>query len=92
MANTPLSSNKDKFIGSLDHPVYGTDSFGQVGAQGEIAYDTRNNLGYATRGFLVRVAGAIYPGAWDVESAFGSLDGEARTYMTARIPTARPLP
>ena len=86
-ANTPLSSNKDKFIGSLDHPVYGTDSFGQVGAQGEIAYDTRNNLGYATRGFLVRVAGAIYPGAWDVESAFGSLDGEARTYMTARIPT-----
>ena len=86
-ANTPLSSNKDKFIGSLDHPVYGTDSFGQVGAQGEILYDTRNNPGYATRGFFVRVAGVVYPEAWDVESAFGSIDGEARTYVTARIPT-----
>ena len=56
-SNTPLSSNKNKFIGTLDHPVYGTDSFGQVGAQGEILYDTRDNPGYATRGFFVRVAG-----------------------------------
>ncbi len=86
-ANTPLSSNKDKFIGSLDHPLYGTDSFGQVGAQGEIAYDTRDNPAYATRGFSVRVAGAVYPKIWDVKSAFGSIDGEARTYLTARIPT-----
>ena len=86
-SDTPLSSNKDKFIGSLDHPLYGTDSFGQVGAQGEILYDTRNNPGYTTRGFFVRVAGAVYPGVWDVESPFGSIDGEARTYATARIPT-----
>ncbi len=86
-ANTPLSSNKDKFIGSLDHPLYGTDSFGQVGAQGEIAYDTRDNPAYATRGFSVRVAGAVYPKIWDVKSAFGSIDGEARTYVTAPIPT-----
>ena len=86
-SNTPLSSNKNKFIGSLDHPVYGTDSFGQLGAQGTILYDTRNNPAYTTRGFLVRVAGAVYPGVWDVASAFGSIDGEARTYATARIPT-----
>ena len=86
-SNTPLSSNKDKFIGSLDHPLYGTDSFGQVGAQGKIAYDTRDNPAYATRGFSVRVAGAVYPKIWDVKSAFGSIDGEARTYVTARIPT-----
>ena len=86
-SNTPLSSNKDKFIGSLNHPVYGTDSFGQIGAQSEILYDTRNNPRYATKGFLVRVAGAVYPGVWNVASAFGSIDGEARTYVTARIPT-----
>ena len=86
-SNTPLSANKGKFIGSSPKYAYGTDSFGQVGAQGEITYDTRNNLGYATRGVLVRVAGAVYPGAWDVESVFGSLDGEARTYVTAPIPT-----
>ncbi len=86
-SNTPLSSNKDKFIGSFDSPLYGTGSFGQIGAQGEIMYDTRDNPGYATRGIWVKVAGAIYPGVWDVESSFGSIKGEAATYLTARIPT-----
>ena len=86
-SNTPLSSNQDKYIGSLDQPLYGMDSFGQIGALGEVVYDTRNNPGHATRGFLVRVAGAIYPGVWDVESTFGSIDGAASTYLTARIPT-----
>ena len=90
-SDTPLGSNKDKFIGHHPEYYYGTDSFGQVGAQGEIAYDTRNNSGYATRGVLVRIAGAVYPGVWDVESAFGTIDGEARTYMTARIPTSPTL-
>ena len=85
--DTPLSSNKDKFIGSSPEYAYDTDSFGQVGAQGEILYDTRDNPAYATRGVLVRVAGAVYPGAWDVESAFGSIDGEARTYVTAPVST-----
>ena len=90
-SDTPLSSNEDKFIGSSPEYAYGTDSFGQVGAQGEVLYDTRNNPAYATRGVLVRVAGAVYPRAWDVESAFGSLDGEARTYVTAPIPTSPTL-
>ena len=86
-SNTPLDSNKDKFIGSLDQTVYGIGHFGQVGASGEIMYDTRNNPAYPTRGFSVRAAGAVYPGAWDVESAFGSINGEVRTYVTAAIPT-----
>ena len=86
-SDTPLSSNKDKFIGRHPKYHYGTDSFGQVGAQGEILYDTRNNSGYATRGVFVRVAGAVYPGVWDVASAFGSLDGETRAYLTAPVPT-----
>ena len=86
-SDTPLSANKDKFIGSSPEYAYGTDSFGQVGAQGEIAYDTRNNPAYATQGVLVRVAGAVYPGVWDVASAFGSLDGETRAYLTAPVPT-----
>ena len=86
-SDTPLSANKEKFIGHHPKYHYGTDSFGQVGAQGEILYDTRNNSGYATRGVFVRVAGAVYPGVWDVASAFGSLDGETRAYLTAPVPT-----
>ena len=86
-SDTPLSSNEGKFIASRDDPWYGTGSFGQAGAQGEITYDARDNSGYATRGVLVKVAGALYPGVWDVESAFGSMDGETRAYLTAPVPT-----
>ena len=85
-SNTPLSSHKDKFIGSLDSPLYGTDSFGQIGVQGEIMYDTRDNPGYPNQGIWIRVTGAIYPGVWDVASSFGTIKGEAATYLTARIP------
>ena len=86
-SNTPPDANKDKFIGFLADPVYGMGSFGQVGVSGEIAYDARNNPAYPTRGFLVRAAGSVYPGIWDVESAFGSIDGAAHTYVTVPIPT-----
>ena len=86
-SNTPVDSNKDFFIGSLDQPLYGTGSFGQIGVRGEIEYDNRDRPAYATHGFFARVTAAGYPGAWDVESAFGGVEGEARTYLTARIPT-----
>ena len=86
-SNTSPDANADKFIYSLDRPVYGTGSFGQVGASGEIMYDTRNNSAYPTRGFLVRAAGAVYPRTWNVESPFGSVDGAVHTYVTAPIPT-----
>ena len=86
-SDTPLSSNEGKFIASGDHPWYGTGSLGQAGAQGEVVYDGRDNSGYPTRGVLARVAGALYPGVWDVESAFASMDGEARAYLTAPVPT-----
>ncbi|MCG9131155.1 hypothetical protein J5I95_05660 [Candidatus Poribacteria bacterium] len=86
-SHTPPDANADKFIYSSNQPMYGTDSFGQIGASGEIMYDTRNNPAYPTHGALVRAAGAVYPGAWDVESAFGSIDGKVHTYVTAPVPT-----
>ena len=90
-SNTPLDSNREYYIGSLNEPLYGTGSFGQIGAQGRIEYEGRDNPAYATRGFLARVTAAGYVGAWNVESAFGSVDGEARTYLTAPIPTSPTL-
>ena len=86
-SNTSPDANKDKFIGSLNPPVYGTGSFGQIGASSEFLFDMRNNPAHPTHGFLVRAAGAVYPGTWDVESAFGSIEGRVHTYLTARIPT-----
>lgn len=91
-SSTPLDANADKFIYSPDRPVsYGTGYFGQVGASGEIMYDTRNNPVYPTRGFFIRAAGAVYPGVWDVESLFGSIDGRVHTYVTVPIPTTPTL-
>jgi len=86
-SNTAPEANEDRYIGSLDAPLYGTDSFGQLGATGKFMYDTRNNPSHTTHGFLVRATGVIYPGVWDVESAFSSVDGEVSTYVTAPIPT-----
>ena len=90
-SNTPEGANENHFIGSLDQPLYGTGSFGQIGVRGEFEYDGRDNPAYATRGLFARIAAAGYAGAWDVESAFGSVDGEARTYLTAHIPTSPTL-
>ncbi len=86
-SNTSPDANKDRFISLLDEPLYGTGSFGQLGAFGKIMYDTRNNPAYTTRGFLVRTTASIYPSVWDVESVFGSVDGVISTYVTAPIPT-----
>ncbi len=86
-SNTPSGSNKGTLVGSLDDQLYGVGAFGQIGAQGEITFDTRNNPGYPTRGVRVRAGGAIYPEFWSVDSSFGNISGEASTYLTARIPT-----
>lgn len=77
----------DRFIGSLDAAVYGTGSFGQVGASGELMYDTRNNPAYPTHGAFVRATGAVYPGIWNVVSTFGSINAEVNTYVTVPLPT-----
>jgi hypothetical protein len=85
--NTPLDKNADGFIATYDPPLYGTGSFGQVGARVGVELDTRDNSGNPRRGVLFTVAGAVYPGIWDVESSFGEIHGAASTYLTAQIPT-----
>ena len=90
-SSTPLDANSDNFIGSLDQPLYGTGSFGQIGAQSAIRYEGRDSPAFPTRGFVARVTAAGYLGAWDAESAFGSVDGEVRTYLAARVPTSPTL-
>ena len=90
-SRTPADANRDRFINSFAEPVYGTGSFGQVGAQARIEYDTRDRPAYPTRGVLLRGTGAFYPGVWDVTSAFGSAEGALHAYLTARVPTSPTL-
>lgn len=86
-SNTPSGTNKGTLIGSLDDQLYGMGSFGQFGVQGEVTFDTRDNPGYPIRGVRIRVGGAIYPEFWSVDSSFGSIGGEASTYLTAPVAT-----
>jgi hypothetical protein len=65
---------------------YGSDDFGQLGAQAALEFDSRDYRLAATRGARLLIAGSIYPELWDVESTFGEVHGEASTYLTAPIP------
>ncbi len=40
---------------------------------------------------MLRVAGVVYPGIWDVESTFGNINGDVSTYLTANMPTTPTL-
>ncbi len=86
-SDTSADENRDRFIASSAVTVYGTGSFGQAGARSEIRYDTRDNPTHAKRGFLLRTGGSFYPAVWDVEDAFGGVDGAASVYLTAPVPT-----
>lgn len=91
VTNTFLDKNEGKFIASYETPLYGTGSFGQVGARGELVFDTRDHPDHARRGVRIRLAGELYPKLWDVESAFGHISGEASTYLSANIPASPTL-
>jgi hypothetical protein len=75
----------DRFLATLG-PLYGTGKFGELGAALDLRLDTRDRPNAATRGVAIDLGGRVVPAAWDVDSVFGEVHGEARTYLTARIP------
>ena len=91
ITRTSLDGNEGKFIATYETPLYGTETFGQVGARGELVFDTRDHPDHARRGVRVRLSGELYPKLWDVESTFGHISGEASTYLTANIPASPTL-
>ena len=68
-------------------PTYGANTFSQVGVDAGFHYDSRDGPRAPSRGLLVTVHGAWYPAALDVVKPFGTLGGEASTYLSAHMPT-----
>ena len=64
-------------------PVYGRSYFGQVGAHSALVLDARDNPQYPRTGGLMAVRGTVWPKAWDVESTYGAVDGNANAYLSA---------
>jgi hypothetical protein len=76
--------DQPNLIGQLQ--PYGSDNFGQLGAQAALDYDSRDSKLAATRGARLLLGASVFPEVWDVESTFGEVHGEASTYLTAPIP------
>jgi hypothetical protein len=62
---------------------YGAGAWGQVAARARLAWDGRDHPRYPTRGVSGRVDGAVVPAVWDVDSAYGYVDGSISGYATA---------
>jgi hypothetical protein len=72
---------------AVDRP-YGAGPTGTIAGQADLRYDTRDAIGLPTQGVLIDVVGRGVPGAWDAQSAYGSIRAQASTYLT---PPAWPL-
>lgn len=62
---------------------YGAGDFGQAGAFAELDIDQRDHAIFPRRGWRILGGGAAYPELWDVEKAFGQVNGAASWYVSA---------
>jgi outer membrane protein assembly factor BamA len=64
---------------------YGVGAFGTISGLTSLRYDTRDAVALPTRGLLIDVTGRGVPGIWsaDSEGAYGSVRGQATTYLTS---------
>jgi hypothetical protein len=75
----------DRFLSTLG-PVYGSGKFGEFGGALNLLLDTRDRPNAARSGAFVQLGGTIFPAVWDVDSLFGEVHGEVRTYLSVRAP------
>lgn len=82
---TATDSVAHRFV-SAERP-YGFGNFGEVGVRAKLHYDTRVVPDTTRPRAVVELTGSGYPSAWDVASAYESLEGFAATYLTFPVLT-----
>jgi hypothetical protein len=75
----------ERFLATLGD-VYGSGDFGEVGGTLALRHDSRDRENAATRGVFLELGGSIVPAVWDVDSVYGTVQGEARTYLSLAAP------
>lgn len=80
-----IDNRPDRFLATLGN-IYGTGKFGEVGGMLALRHDSRNYPTAATKGLFLELIGRVFPSVWDVDSVFGYLQGEARTYLSVPAP------
>lgn len=84
MRYTTTDSVTNRFISQLN--PYGAGTFGQVGAQVKMHYESRYKPDTLKPRGILDFTGSGYPASWDVKSAYESIDGYAAAYLTVPIP------
>jgi len=78
---TKSDDSQNQFI-NVASP-YGAGSFGALALHGILSWDGRDNLVFPRKGVFAAARGSYFPKAWDVESAFGEVNGNANAYLSA---------
>jgi hypothetical protein len=82
---TTTDSVRNRFISQLN--PYGTGTFGQVGAQIKMHYESRYKPDTLKPRGILDFTGSGYPATWDVKSAYEAIDGFAAAFLT--VPVAK---
>ncbi len=69
-----------------DQAPYGAAATGQVGLRAAAQYE-RGNPVHSTTAVRIRLAGAVYPGFWDLEEGYSTLDASASVLQVLPLPT-----
>lgn len=69
-----------RYFTDLAPTLYGAGRFGQIGAQGRVSWDTRDEPAHPRRGSLIAAEVRAFPAVWDVARPYGTFAAEAATY------------
>ena len=73
------------------NPPYGSGGFGQAGAQLDLRFDSRDDLGFPHRGLVATLSGSAFPKIWDnTKGPFEELTAAASSYFTLPV-LSRPV-
>jgi len=75
-------AEEDSSFVFLSQP-YGYGNFATLGAHTEAVFDTRDNPAFPRNGLVVAARGTVYPKALDADEAFGEVNGNVNTYLSA---------
>ena len=76
---TKNDEDKDELINSVN--PYGAGPYGALAVHGILSWDGRDNAVLPHRGGFAAVRGTYFAKAWDVDSAFGQVNGNLNAYL-----------
>ena len=88
---TSTGDNTGRFIATLKDTVTGGEDFGQAGGRLTLELDARDRDTLPLRSLHISAIGEVNPAVWDVESTFGSVQGDAEAIVSANTLAAPTL-